>query len=261
MSAAGAGLAWYMGIEKIDENFCYDRGAEQNTLAILLDNSVTDPSDQQKRDYRAGIGEAVRNATPNTKIIGQSTSKDKNGTIAPILFTLCKPPETEAEQEAIGGPSLSGARLKNIAAEAKAALDEKLDEMLGAVAVKEEMASDSPLLEQLQSISRYAGFQGPSRQLVIISDGLQNTEYAQFCRTKGHLPPWEVFKQGRTYRRVKPDDLAGTDVTYLMVESFRLPNKHYPHCSNDELAIFWEDLLYGSGADSVVMHHVRRGAD
>lgn len=259
LSAGGLAVYFYGTIEQADLAYCYER-PDQHVSALFLDNSLTQLSAPQLRDYRAGFERAYKRAPVNTKLFFFTTASDVQGSLAKPVFAICKPPATAPEQLAIGAPSKPTPYLKRRADEARAAYSKAVDKVLADAQDPAKAAGDSPILEQLQAISRFDGFAGPSRSLTVITDSIQNSEVARFCTVKGAMPPYARFKNTGAYRIVKPNPFTGTAVSVLLVENFKLPQLGFDYCSNDELRKWLPDYFKGNGAQSVELTRLRHWA-
>ncbi len=247
------------GIETADADFCYER-PDRQVHAVSLDNSLRKLSPPQLRDYRAGFARTYKRAEPNSRILIFTTAADIQSSLVRPAFTICKPPATVREQASIGAPSKPATYLARRASEAKAAYNKAVDNILTDAQDPDKISGDSPILEQLQSISRYDGFEASSRSLTVITDGIQNSEIARFCAVKGAMPPFTKFKRTAAYRTIAPNTFTGTAVSVLLVEATKLPQSGLQYCSNAELRNWWPDYFKGNGADSVELTRLRHWA-
>lgn len=250
----------YIGIEKPDELGCYAR-ADQHQAVIFVDNSVQGHSGAHLRDYRTGMLRVYKTAPANSLIRITTTSRTEGGSFAQPSFILCKPASTPAEQLAISAPDKSVPRLKRIASEAYKQYTAMVEQVIVNAQDPAKAAKDSPILEQLNAISRYDGFEGKNRSLTIITDGINNSETARFCTIKGNLPPFQTFKTKFRYKYVAPQSFEGMDITFLLVEFGKLPSGSLKYCSNEELYDFWESYAKGNDAKSVDMRRLRYWQD
>lgn len=249
----------YMDGEHIGDDFCFDR-PDQTQVAILIDNSMEGLSAPQARDYETGLARSFDLAPANARISFFTTALDGQGSLARPIFTVCKPAATPAEREAIGAPSKPAPYLKRQAEEARTRYAEAVADVIAASRDAARRAKDSPILELVQAVSKYPGFQGRNRALTLVSDGIQNSETARFCAEKGEMPSYGRFKTRPAYRTIKPKPMTGVDVTLLLVEQFKLPNNVYPYCSNNEMRTWWPEFFKGNGAASVDLNRLRLGA-
>lgn len=245
-----------VGLESADAQFCYDR-ADRQVNAVFLDNSLTRLSPPQLRDYRSGFTRAYKRAAPNSRILLFTTAVDVQGSLVKPVFTICKPPATTQEQADIGAPSKPAIYLAKRAREAEAAFQQAVEEILVDVQDPAKLSGDSPILEQLQSISRYDGFAATARTLTVITDGIQNSEVARFCSRKGGMPSYARFEKRSAYQTLKPEPYTGTKVTLLLVESIKLPSGALRYCTNAEMRQWWPDYFAGNGADNVELTRLR----
>lgn len=262
VSVGGAGLAYYMGIEQPD-GYCYAR-SEQHRVAVLLDSSFTqESSPTQYRDYLTGFLRAYDQAPANAEISLITTASNRRGSILTRASTLsmCKPAATPAEQEAIGAPSYNGSYLRKQAEKARKDYVAMVEGLLADARNEARVAGDSPILEQLQAVSRYDGFQGADRSLTVITDGVQNSEIAQFCVVQGDMPSFEKFETQNRYEYVRPNQFTGVDVTFLLVERGKLPAPGIEHCSNEEIYAWWPSYFRANGAKRVELTRLRHWAD
>lgn len=252
LAAGGTALLMTSGEEKIDEKFCYQR-SDQHRHAVFIDSSmVLDHSDSQLRDYRTALENAYENAPANSRIMIFTTSADTSGSLAKPVYEQCKPASTPAEQMALGAPSKPAPYLAKQQTKAKSLYDQSIDQILLDVQDSTKSAGSSPILEQIRSISHYAGFQNGSRHLTVITDGVQNSTLAKFCRIKGNMPSFSNFTKRSDYKiSIKPREFANMNVSLLMMETMSLPNFALPYCSNNELKQWWYDYFIGNGANSV----------
>lgn len=260
LGGGGYALNEYMKIEKIDADYCYDRPGQPVSLN-WLDASLGEISAPQLRDYRSAYAREYDRAKPNTRFYFFTTTADVQATLVKPIFTICKPAATPVEQDALKAPSKPAPYLEKQAGEAKAQFDAAVDQVLAKSQEASQQAGDSPILEQVRELSKFDGFQGPTRQLTIITDGLQNSQIARFCSVQGDMPSFDTFKTRRNYRSIKPRSFEGTDVSVLMVEHYELPQAGLEYCTNAELQLWWEDFFYGNDADTVDLTPLRMWAE
>jgi len=247
--------------EKIGADYCYQR-AGQPQHVVFLDNSYTkDLSGAQYRDLHTAYMRAYDTALPNTRISLMTTAADVNGSLPVPAYTACRPAATVAEQEAIGAPSSTPMRLANQAQDARAEYETQVDALIADAANPDKAAGDSPILEQLQAISRDPALKSSRRQMTVITDGIQNSEIARFCQVQGDMPRFGQFEASTGYQFVKPDNYAGTKINLLLVEFGELPAPGMDYCSNDEVRAWWPDYFKANGAKSVELTRLRYWAN
>jgi len=259
LSGGGYGLTQYMGIERPDALGCYQR-AGQSATAIWFDASLHSHSPAQLRDYRTGALQAYNRTDANGRVMILSTAQDASGTLVQPVFVTCKPAATEAEQERLSAPAKTAAYLKRRADTARDRFSAELDQAITSATEPDQMAKDSPILEQLASISWQPDFTGPARKLVIVTDGLQNSALAQFCAVKGDMPSYATFAQKSDFASFIPHSFAGTEVSVLLVEFGPLPQRGLEHCSTSELRQWYRDYFTSNGAASVQIKPLRHWA-
>lgn len=257
---AGYGVITLMDGEERDANFCYTRD-DQYQAVIFVDNSLEGESGSQLRDYRTGLMQVWDNAPANTLIRIASTNRTQGGSFAQPQFTICKPAATPAEQEAIGAPEQSAPMVARVHDEARGHFEEIVETVIADATDPAKTAKDSPILEQLQAISRYSGFEGANRSLTVITDGINNSEAGRFCLERGALVPFERYQTTRRYQDIEPSSFDGLDVTFLLVEFGRFPALGAPHCTNEELRDFWPEYFSANGAASVDLRRLRYWED
>ena len=256
LAGVAVALGFTNGIEQ-PSGYCYAR-EDQHQAVVFVDASMTaESSPTQVRDYRTAFIRAYENAPANALISLFTTATDGRGSVPTPVFSMCKPASTPQEQKQFHGPSKTAAYLTRQTGEAKAEYLAEVEKLLSDAQDPEKAAGDSPILEQVQAISRYKGFQSSNRSLTWISDGIQNSEIARFCSVQGHMPRYQAFEKTRAYKDTKPNDFAGTDVSVLLVEFSPLPNDWAKYCSNAELRDWWPAYFKGNGADSAELTRLR----
>ena len=258
LGGGGFGLYQHMQIEKIGSDYCYAR-TDQAQTAVYLDYSVNgNLSGAQRRDLVEALNRAYAETPVNGKVMIFTTARDVAGSIARPVFVMCRPAEDAGEQARIGAPEQTGPRLAHIAGEARATFLAEIDRILAETQDTGKAALESPILANVQAISRYAGFQGRDRRFVWLSDGIENSETARFGGVKGDMPPVATFTQRSDYDLIKPDPLTGMHVTVLLVESIALPQTGLEFVTHDEMRRWWPQFFKANGAASVRLERLRR---
>lgn len=261
ISLSGGGyLAWrYINTEQMDAALCYPRPT-QYQAAVFVDFSLTHQvSDSQRRDLRNTLTQTFNSMPANGKISIFTTESQTTATRSVPVFTLCKPAATVAEQDQIGAPAISAPKLARLKRDASATFSTYVDDMLARSRQNQNLAASSPILEQLQAITRHR-FASPLSQLIVYTDGINNSAAGQFCSKQGELPRFSVFAEQGDYLYVQPEDLRGAQVDMLMVEIGSLPSSSLPYCSNAELRAFWTDYFRANGAGKVRLTPLGYGA-
>lgn len=259
LTAAGFAMAYYASIEEQGADFCYER-PNQHKSAIFIDNSLVQLSSAHIRDYRRGLENAYEVAPANSKILIYTTAGTTNGSIADPVFIQCKPPATVYEQERIGAPSKTAPQLNRDAEEAQHRYASEIDRLIEEVQDPDKLAGDSPILSQIQAISRDRRFQGRRRSLTALTDGWENSETARFCIRKGDMPAYNIFETKQAYQEIKPKSFEGIDVSILLVEHGELSTSNAPYCTNHELRTWWQDYFKGNDASNVFVTRLRHWA-
>lgn len=243
--AGGSVLAMNdMAKEKPDEQHCYERD-DQYTTAMMVDFSTTPyVSKSQARDLNNIAQKAYDELPPNGKIAIFTTSNDTTSTIVTPDIEICKPARNRAELENLGAPTSSPAKIKRTHDEAAGEFRHKFQKLQEKARDKKYLAANSPILEQLQGISRASEWD----RVYLYTDGVNNSAQAQFCEVQGHLPPFKVFETTPVYRDVQPASLDGAHVEFLMLQDGRKSPGGMKYCTWDELETFWIDYFTTNGA-------------
>lgn len=245
---------------RIGQDFCYASSAPRPNAAFFVDFSFTaDTSAAQDRDLSRALQEAYATLPANVRLSVFTTANAVVGSLPVPVLSVCRPPATAPEQDALGLGSKPASYLAHQSEEARNAFARSVESLLASAKDRAQAAKDSPVLEQLQGISRFR-FDGPLKSLTVYTDGLQNSESFQFCQSQGHMPPFAVFAQKPGYRFLKPDSLEGVSVHLLLVEFGPLPAPGLQYCTSDEVRRFWPEYFKGNGADSVLLTRLRYGA-
>jgi hypothetical protein len=260
----GVGFAVVQGADSIrpDDLGCYQSTLPQGSTTLWWDASMS-WSPSQERDIRVAMAEAWETLPFNDRFTVITTRADAVGDLATAEVELCGPARSEADYARHGiEKSASSSFLSNVADKRFHADVEPLVNSVFAEtkAGGKVLAIDSPLLEQFQAISRSPGFRdaGGRKRLILITDGVQNTEIARFCDVKGDLPPFTRFKEKPEYARVAPAAMSDVEVSLYLVLRAEYP----PHCTEDELAAFWTAYFEEAGASRVDVYRLRpSGAD
>lgn len=264
VSLTGMGTVGYMSVKdaqyvQADAAGCFATEQAQAQTVVLADTSDPRFTVAQQRDLMAALEDVFRNRLPfNGRFSVVSTDPSHIGTVLHPVVERCAPAHSSADLEAIGAKPVSQAYLTrqrdevyqtNVLPALEQVFD--LDPPHG-----QRQGYESPILEQLQSISRREGFANAraSRRLIVVSDMLQSTAEAQFCQTKGHLPAFSTFKAKPYFKRVEPESITGVDVQLYVLERSTVG----PFCRDlDELLSFWQAYFEEAGAASVRITRLR----
>lgn len=252
LALGGGGLIAYnyLQTEQIDTAFCYPRD-DQYQVATFVDFSLThNLSASQRRDLINTLVQSFEAMPANGRLSVFTTANSTVANVNRPVFSLCNPADNARDLDQIGAPSLSAPRIDRLNLEASQHFETMLEDLMASSVDRAQIASTSPILEQIRGISRY-DFGAPLNQLISYSDGLQNSRIAQFCSVQGDLPSFAKFMERPDYREIAPDPFDGTAVDLLFVESGILPAPGMEHCSNRELRDFWIAYFEANGASSV----------
>lgn len=259
----GGGYIAYQDMQTVkpDELGCYP-ATERAQTTVLVDSSDPGFDPVQSRDLINGITTQFKMLGFNEGFSIVTTQASRIGSIPEPVISLCGPAKSPDDLERVGAAS---ATLAYVQRQAEKIYEKTLLPVLENVFSSnptdaDRQSHESPILEQIQSVSRMAGF-GTARQkrLILVSDMLHNTLERQFCVTQGHLPPFAKFKTSDYFERMQPASLSGTDVTVYMPIRGQLGQKPYPYCTEDELRTFWRNYFKDAGARNVEFIRIRRG--
>ncbi|MEP2759006.1 MULTISPECIES: hypothetical protein [Alphaproteobacteria] len=237
----------------------------QAQTVVFLDASVG-YDQSQTRDLRK-IAEDIywRALHSNERLRLITTEEQQIASVVTPRVDFCRTASDPRDLERLGAASATPAYLAKEAQDAFENLYEPFfDEFLNPDAgPAHRQVRESPILEQIQSISRLPGFGdgGGNRRLVVISDGIQNTPEAQFCHVRGALPAFDTFATRPYFERVRPHDLSGVKVTFYMAIQHGYGSGQLAYCTEDELRNFWLRYFEAAGAQSVEIVRLRRGVD
>ena len=255
----GAMAINHMNTEQLDANSCYAR-SDQHVTAIFIDSSMNNSmSKSQRRDLMNSVSRKYLNAPANGRIVIFSTERDTTASVPTVTFEQCRPAKTQTEQTQIGGPEKSTPMLQREQREAYKRFHAFLDGFIEASKTKDKTAVSSPILQQIQAISRH-NFGAPLSDFMLFTDGINNSENSQFCQVKGHLPPFSIFKTKPDYAYIRPDDFEGARVEFLMPQDGNYHPWGMKYCSWLELQNFWVAYFEANGAQSVTLTPLGLGA-
>lgn len=245
---------------QIGADYCYASSAPRPNAAFFVDVSFTaDTSAAQDRDLSRALQDAYAALPANGRLSVFTTANAVVGSLPVPVLSVCRPPANEQEQASLGLGSKPAPYLAHQAQEARAKFDQSVSALLASAKDRAQAAKDSPILEQIQGISRYR-FDGKLSSLTLYTDGLQNSESFQFCQSQGHMPPFAQFAQKPGYRFLKPESFEGVSVHLLLAEFGPLPAPGLQYCTSDEVRNFWPDYFRANGASSVLLTRLRYGA-
>lgn len=260
--AAGGGLAALNTLDTrtADRYGCFD-GAAQRHTAALIDVSEPRWNGEQARSIRRYLERLYDSLAFNERLSVYTSEEDVMASVAVPRFSVCGQARTPEELKAVNAEGGSAGyfqkqreRLyeKVLAPELDALLSETPDD-------GRRQPFQSPILEMIADMSRTPTL-GPGSRLVVISDLIQNSDSAQFCRVRGAMPPFSSFKGRSLYQRLKPRSLEGVEVEVLMVQRYGYGQGGLRYCySEEELRRFWHDYLVDNGVQSPTFIRIRHG--
>lgn len=261
LALVGGGVLAYrhLNTEQIDANACYPR-PDQYQTAVFVDFSFTgNTSGSQQRDLQNTLLQAYDALPANGAISVFTTQNDTTATVNEPGFVICKTARNAAEQESIRAPAVSSPKLSRLGDETRDRFEKHVDDLITGSRQRNNMAINSPILEQLKGVSQF-DLGSPMSKLIIYSDGLNNSPAGEFCVKQGELPKFATFAERPGYTYVRPDDLNGAEVEFLLVEFGTLPVAAAPYCTTQELRSFWVDYFNANGAGAVNLTPLSYGA-
>ena len=253
-----------MQTAKADKHGCYPVAGARAQTMVLVDSSDPGFDPVQSRDLINGLASDFQFKLGfNEEFSVVTTQESRIGSIAAPVVTLCGPAKSQSDLERVGAASTTQAFILR---QAEQVWTSKLLPVLHDVfspspPIQDRQRHESPLLEQVQSISRMPEFaNAQQRRLIVVSDMLHNTEERQFCQTKGHLPSFAKFKTSGYFDKVRPVSLSGVEMTVYMLIRGPLGKKPLQYCTEDELSRFWRDYAEDAGVSSIEFIRIRQGA-
>ncbi len=264
LCVGGLGYAALQNIGKRtpDRFGCFD-DIEQPHTTVWLDASQPRFNDEQGRSLRRYFDQLYTSLGFNERLSVFTSEGDQVGSVTKPRFHVCGQASRPEQLEAVNANGGQAGYLKK----QKLRLYEKvlapeLDALLSAKpAAARRQLYQSPILEQIADLSR-AGQLKPGSRLIIISDLIQNSDSAQFCRVQNDMPSFANFEKRRIYQqRLKPQSLEGVTVEVLMLQRQGYGQGGLRHCySEEELRDFWRDYFIANGVKNPRFIRIRQGA-
>lgn len=251
VAMGGLGYATWQSIgkETADEFGCF-ASAHQTQTVVLFDASEPRFNEEQGRSLRTYFDRLYETLGFNEHLSFITSEADQVASIVSPRFHVCGQATRPAQLEEIGAASAQAGYLKKqkyrlyekiIAPELDTLLSENPDD-------SRRQEYQSPIMEMIGDISRMPALK-PGDRLIIISDMIQNSDSARFCRVQNEMPPFHIFKKRPVYARLKPNSLDGIDVEVLMVQRIGYGRDGYEYCSGEEeLIAFWRNFFTDNGA-------------
>ena len=261
--AAGLGYAALQTMEaKIPDALgCFDHIEQPQTVA-WIDASIPRWNEPQARSLREYFDQLFDSLSLNERLSVYTSEGDQISSVPSPRFSVCGQ-ATHAEQlEAIGAQGgQAGYLAKQRERLYRKVLAPELDTLFALEADDTRLQlHQSPVLEQIAALSRQ-GKLPPGAKLIVVSDMLQNSETAQFCQSKNHMPRFSAFAQRRVYQeRLKPENLEGVEIEVLMLQRQGYGQGGLRYCRDEEeIKSFWRDYFKANGAQTVRFIRIRQG--
>lgn len=248
---AGLGTMLFqaMGQKVADEYGCYDDIYSPQT-ALILDASEPRFDELQARSLLTFVDKTYDELAPNERFSVFTTEADVLGDIVKPRFHLCGQASSPQEQKELTGSEATTAYLRRLKETFyEELLRPQLHKLFALEADQErQQRNQSPILEMVQAVVRDQQLESGDR-LFLMSDLVQSSDSAQFCRQQGDMPLFSNFAKRRIYQRLKPRDMDGIDVTILMLLRGGYGSTGYEFCRDEEeIADFWRDYFEDNGA-------------
>lgn len=240
---------------KPDEMGCFDL-PDQASTTVLVDSSSPHMDKVQGADFIRAIKRVYDDMHGNEKLQIINTELDQIGSIPNPVISVCAPAKLPVELEAIGASVPTQAFLDRAREQVFETKILPALEAMASESAKKPQSFESPILEQIQSLSRLHELQNGSgsKRLIVVSDLLQNTHEAQFCQSKGHMPRFKAFKDSAYFERVRPQDLSRVDVKILML----IRPGYGAYCKGeDELRAWWSDYFAAANVSQIEFIRLR----
>jgi len=240
---------------------CFE-AADRSQTIVLFDASEPRFNDEQARSLRRYFDGLYDSLGFNERLSVITSEGDQVGSVARLRFEICGQATNPEQLEAIGAQAGQAGYLKKQRARL---YDKVLAPQLGALLSTDpnetrRQLHQSPILELIADLSR-PGQLKPGTRLVIVSDLIQNSDRAQFCRVKGAMPRFLSFEKKDIYReRLKPGSLEGVQVEVLMLQRYGYGQGDLSYCRDEEeLKTFWRDYLIANGVQAPRFVRIRMG--
>lgn len=264
LSVLTVGLG-YMGIQTYgkataDAYGCY-ADAPQRTTFVLVDASEPRFNGEQARSLRSYFDQLYAGLKFNERLSIYTSEGDQIASVANPRFSVCGPARTPDQLEAINAPGgETGYLRKQRERLYTKVLAPELDALLALNASAARAQNhQSPILEQIADLSRLPAMR-PGSRLIVISDLLQNSDTARFCRRRGDMPHFTVFRKRAIFERIKPNSLEGVDVEVLLLQRYGYGQPGMEFCRDEEeLRAFWRDYFIAAGVSSPRFMRIRLG--
>lgn len=230
-----------MGQKVVDELGCYD-GVYQKVTAVVVDLSEPRFDNVQSRSLQTYFKQTYDGLAFNERLSVFTTAGNEISSVVTPSFSVCGQAKNSQELEEVGAPAAQSGYLKRQKEKLfNKIVKPKLDKLLTLNPNEsQKQLYESPILEMIKSVVRDAKLESGDR-LIVISDMIQNSESARFCRKKGDMPSFSTFKKRSVYQgRLKPRSIDNVEVEVLMLLRKSYGQSGLDYCSSeDEIRDFW----------------------
>ena len=243
-----------------DEHGCFTDVPRRHVL-VLVDGSEPRWNEEQARSLRRYFDRLYEGLDFNERLSVFTSEGDQVASVAAPRFHVCGPARTPEELTAAGAEPAQAGYLKRRRARLHAkVLAPALEALLTAEPdERRRQRRQSPVLELIADLSRLPALT-PGSRLIIVSDLIQNSDSARFCRRQNHMPRFSVFKKRRIYGRLKPQSLAGVQIEVLLLQRPGYGKGALRFCySEEELTTFWREYFRDNGAGDARFIRIRHG--
>jgi len=255
----------YMGLQtygkaSADVYGCYDDAPQRSTF-VIVDASTPRFNAEQARSLRSYFDQLYAGLAFNERLSFFTSEGDQIASVARPRFSLCGQAKTPDQLEAINAPGGEAGYLRKQRERLYAkVLAPELDALLAQnVPSARTQNYQSPVLELIADLSRLPAMR-PGSRLIIVSDMLQNSDSARFCRRRGDMPRFSVFRKRPIFERIKPSSLDGVDVEVLLIQRYGYGQPGMEFCRDEEeLRAFWRDYFIAAGVSSPSFVRIRLG--
>lgn len=252
----------YLGMQAMnqktaDEYGCYSGLPSAQTM-YLTDVSEPRWSKAQQRSIATYIERDYSGLRPNERFAFYSTAVNTMASVVVPEFHVCGQARNSSEHKAMTGDEVQDGYL---ARQREKQYEEYLAPRLSYLLNNAQQLHESPILELIRAASRDANLRMGDK-LRIVSDMIQNSELARFCRVQNDLPRFTTFaKQPRYIEHLHPSSMDGVEVEILMLERPYYGTKGMEYCTELEIKNFWRDYFKANGARSVNFIRLRMGTE
>ena len=262
ISGFGTLIVSSFGVAVADEFGCFDTASQYQTV-IVVDASAPRWNREQGRSLRTYMDRLYEHLRFNERLSVFTTEGDQIASVVSARFTVCGQATHPDQLAQIGAGQAQAGYLER---QTQRLYDDLLTPELNALLTltpdeSRLQLNESPVLETIRSVSRATLLQ-PGDRMVVISDMVQNSESARFCKVRGDMPSFDVFKNRLVYQdRLIPESLDGVRVEALMLMRGGY-GQFGPYCpgGEEEVRGFWRGYFSQNGASEVQFTRIRLGS-